>query len=80
MLIGSNILEKPDVSTLHHENKGITHFKTLVPVRQATWLNILQGHNLNKLDFNCRNKKIMVQELMIVYWYINLTLKWNTSD
>jgi hypothetical protein len=57
MQIGTNILEKSDVSTLYCENIGITHFKTLVPIHQATWLNTLQGHNLNKLDFNCRNKK-----------------------
>jgi len=47
----TNILEKPDVSTLYHENKRITHFKTMVPIHQVTWLNILQGHNINKLDF-----------------------------
>jgi len=67
MQIGTNILQKPDLSTLYHENKGIKHFKTLVPIHQATWLNILQDHNHNKLDFNCRNKKKMVRELMIVH-------------
>jgi len=67
MQTGTNIFEKPDVSTMYRENKCITHFKTLVPIHQATWLNILQGHNINKLDFNCRNKKIMIRELMIVH-------------
>jgi hypothetical protein len=57
MQMGTNILEKPDASIPYQENEGITHFKTFVPIHQSTWLNTLQGHNLNKLHFNCRNKK-----------------------